>query len=112
MKFRGLPVGATFRFFRRGLLLTKTGDRTYASEQAGMHQAVDPDSEVLPEDCPARAVDIIAKLAAIAAPKLERVEHTTKASVGTVPGPNSEEWARVCGPSTFGRPRHRIHPCR
>jgi hypothetical protein len=50
VKFHELPVGARFRFFRRGLLLTKTGDRTYASEQAGMHQAAAPDSGVLPED--------------------------------------------------------------
>jgi hypothetical protein len=50
MKFRDLPVGASFRFFRRGLLLTKTSAKTYASEQAGMHQSAVPDSEVLPED--------------------------------------------------------------
>jgi hypothetical protein len=53
VKFHELPVGAHFRFFRRGLLLTKTGDRTYtyAPEQAGVQkQKVDPDASVLPED--------------------------------------------------------------
>jgi hypothetical protein len=52
MKFRDLPVGATFRFFQRGLLLTKTGDRTYtySSEEAGVQQAVDPDADVLREE--------------------------------------------------------------
>jgi hypothetical protein len=50
VKFHELPVGASFRFLRRGLLLTKTGDHTYVSEQAGMHQAAAPDSEVLSED--------------------------------------------------------------
>jgi hypothetical protein len=50
VKFRDLPVGTTFRFFRRGLLLTKTSASTYASEQAGMRQSADPDADVLPED--------------------------------------------------------------
>lgn len=51
MKFRELPVGATFRFFRRGLLLTKTSASTYASQQAGVrNQAAAPDAEVMPEE--------------------------------------------------------------
>jgi hypothetical protein len=51
MKFRDLPVGATFRFFARGLLLTKTSAKTYAQEKAGLrNQSAAPDAEVIPED--------------------------------------------------------------
>lgn len=49
MKFRELPVGATFRFFMRGHLLTKTSSTTYASESV-RSQAAKPDAEVIPED--------------------------------------------------------------
>jgi hypothetical protein len=51
MKFRDLPIGATFRFFTRGLLLSKTSDHTYASADGAVrNQAAKPDAEVLPED--------------------------------------------------------------
>ncbi|MBO9647340.1 MAG: hypothetical protein J7605_02435 [Variovorax sp.] len=48
MKFHQLPIGATFRFFTRGLLLTKTSDKTYASADSTVrNQAASPDAEVI-----------------------------------------------------------------
>jgi hypothetical protein len=49
MNFSELPVGAKFRFFRRGLLLTKASKNTYTA-LAGHPQKAAPDAEVLPED--------------------------------------------------------------
>ncbi|MDN8613985.1 hypothetical protein, partial [Variovorax ginsengisoli] len=49
MQFSELPVGAKFRFFRRGLLLTKASKSTYAA-LAGHAQKAALDAEVLPED--------------------------------------------------------------
>src|ERR1700752_1911239 len=51
MNFGDLPVGATFRFFTRGLLLTKTSDKTYATQAGDVRsQAASPDVDVLEED--------------------------------------------------------------
>jgi len=47
--FSELPVGAKFRLFRRGLLLTKASKNTYTA-LAGHPQKAAPGAEVLPED--------------------------------------------------------------
>ncbi|SCK49342.1 hypothetical protein VAR608DRAFT_4913 [Variovorax sp. HW608] len=48
MKFRDLPVGATFRFFTRGLLLAKTSAKTYASADSTVrNQTASPDADVI-----------------------------------------------------------------
>ena len=49
MTFDELPVGAKFRFFRRGTLLTKTSKGGYATPGAGEQKAA-PDVEVLAEE--------------------------------------------------------------
>lgn len=49
MTFAELPVGAKFRFFRRGTVLTKTSAGGYATTGAG-EQNASPDVAVLPED--------------------------------------------------------------
>ena len=51
MKFSDLPVGAQFRFYLRGRLLTKTTKRGYTDPGGATHPA-DPDVEVQPEDEP------------------------------------------------------------
>jgi hypothetical protein len=48
MTFAELPGGAKFRFFRRGLLLTKASKNTYTA-LAGHAQKAAPDAELLPE---------------------------------------------------------------
>lgn len=49
MQFADLPVGAKFRFWRRGRVLTKTGKSTYTGETGEKKQSA-PDVEVRPED--------------------------------------------------------------
>ena len=49
MEFSELPVGAKFRFFRRGLLLTKASNKTYTALAAHERKAL-PEAEVLPEE--------------------------------------------------------------
>jgi hypothetical protein len=49
MNFAELPVGAKFRFWRRGRLLTKTGKTTYTGETGEKKESA-PDVEVRPED--------------------------------------------------------------
>lgn len=48
MKFNQLPIGALFKFFEGGSLLTKTGTRTYAAPQWG-HEGLhtNPEKEVI-----------------------------------------------------------------
>lgn len=48
MKFSELATGDRFRFFRRGLLLTKDSSSTYSSGP-GHSAKADPTAEVLPE---------------------------------------------------------------
>jgi hypothetical protein len=50
MNFSDLPVGARFRFFRRGLRLTKTSQGSYTTHPGAGEQKSGPDVEVLPED--------------------------------------------------------------
>jgi len=47
--FSELPVGAKFRLFRRGLLLTKASKNTYTA-LAGRAQKAAPDAQVLAEE--------------------------------------------------------------
>ena len=49
MTFAELPVGAKFRFFRRGTLLTKTSKGGYTTPGAAEQKAA-PDVEVLAEE--------------------------------------------------------------
>ena len=49
MIFAELPVGAKFRFLRRGLLLTHASKNNYTA-LAGRAQKAAPDAEVLPEE--------------------------------------------------------------
>ncbi|MDM0024060.1 hypothetical protein [Variovorax saccharolyticus] len=49
MTFDELPVGAKFRFFRRGMVLTKTSKGAYTRPGAD-EKKVEPDIAVLPED--------------------------------------------------------------
>ena len=49
MHFSVLPVGAKFRFFRRGTLLTKTSTGGYTTPGAAEQKAA-PDVEVLAEE--------------------------------------------------------------
>lgn len=49
MQFSELPVGAKFRFFRRGTLLTKTSEGGYTTPGADEQKAA-PDVEVLAEE--------------------------------------------------------------
>ena len=49
MQFSELPVGAKFRFFRRGTLLTKTSKSGYTTPGAAEQKAA-PDVEVLAEE--------------------------------------------------------------
>ena len=61
MTFAELPVGAKFRFFRRGTLLTKTSEVGYTTPGAGEQKAA-PDVDVLAEDDqPAPAARVAAK---------------------------------------------------
>ena len=55
MTFGELPVGAHFRFFAGGSLLTKTGPRTYEAPQWANHVDLptEPDNEVIPVGVPA-----------------------------------------------------------
>ncbi|MDN8618767.1 hypothetical protein [Variovorax ginsengisoli] len=49
MQFSDLPVGAKFRFFRRGTLLTKTSEGGYTTPGADEQKAA-PEVEVIPEE--------------------------------------------------------------
>ena len=49
MTFAELPVGAKFRFFRRGTLLTKTSKGGYTTPGSA-EQKTAPDVEVVAED--------------------------------------------------------------
>lgn len=49
MQFSELRVGAQFRFWRRGRLLTKTSKTTYTGETGEKKESA-PDAEVRPED--------------------------------------------------------------
>lgn len=48
MKFNELPIGALFKFFEGGSLLTKTGSRSYAAPQWGHEDLrTDPETKVI-----------------------------------------------------------------
>jgi hypothetical protein len=50
MKFSELPIGAMFKFFEGGSLLTKTGARSYAAPQWGHADLqTDPGTGVIPK---------------------------------------------------------------
>jgi hypothetical protein len=49
MQYSELPVGAKFRFFRHGMLLTKVSKYTYTAPTGHAEKSV-PDAEVLPQD--------------------------------------------------------------
>lgn len=49
MNFSELPIGAKFRFYRRGKVLEKTSKDAYTG-LTGLKQKVAPDAEVLAED--------------------------------------------------------------
>ncbi|MGO4395269.1 hypothetical protein AB4Z46_28330 [Variovorax sp. M-6] len=72
MNFSELPLGAEFRFFRRGTLLTKTSKSGYTTPGAQEQKAA-PDVEVLPEEDDALAP------APHAAPKPDDVALISKA---------------------------------
>ena len=49
MTFSELPIGAQFKFFAGGSILTKTGSRSYSAPQWGQSgMPADPDQEVIP----------------------------------------------------------------
>lgn len=95
MKFADLPVGAKFRFYRRGTLLTKTSKGGYTTPGA-QEQSSAPDVEVLPLEDSAPA-------GAPAAPKVDDVATLTKAideleqlqrAAGTKPDPEVRQALR------------------
>ncbi|MDM0037325.1 hypothetical protein QTI33_34730 [Variovorax sp. J22P271] len=47
MTFSELPVGAEFRFWRRGTLLTKISESAYFASLIGLQEEAAPDAEVL-----------------------------------------------------------------
>jgi hypothetical protein len=49
MLYSELPVGAKFRFFRRGMLLTKVSKYTYTALTGHAEKSV-PEAEVWPEE--------------------------------------------------------------